>query len=182
MALNPSLFLTINKNSVKGFNSQQTKTPDGSIEVLDFKVGASAPIDWSTGSTTGRREHQALSITKRTDATTPLIWNALTQNQVVAGTIKFYRPTLDGSSKDEQFYTVEFGNGRIASITQAVHGKEGTSTATTGLAAGERKAGGEAAVPYDVVTFAYTKLTLTYSSADAKGVQASDDWSNSLSS
>ena len=67
---------------------------------------------------TGRRQYQPLMIRKRIDKSSPLIAKALTENQVIEGQFKFFRPNPSGDGTTEQFYTVEIKQGRVASIKQ----------------------------------------------------------------
>jgi type VI secretion system secreted protein Hcp len=154
MAINAHLSLKINNADVKG---ESTQLSDGSIECHSFAIGVSNPIDWSTGAASGRREYSAIVITKRIDRASPLIWKALCTNQIVEGKFKFFRPPVDGGAVDEQFYTVEFKNGRIESVSQSIASDH----------------------PAENISFAYRTITITYDSKAAKGVTHTDDWSKS---
>jgi type VI secretion system secreted protein Hcp len=152
MAINAHLFLKIAGADAKG---ESTQKDDGGIECHNVSFGVSNPIDWSTGAASGRREYQAISIQKRVDKLTPLLYKALTTNQTVEGKIKFWRPPADGGAVDEQFFTVEFKYGRVESISDSSGSDH----------------------PAESVTFAYRAITITYDSKAAKGVTHSDDWS-----
>jgi type VI secretion system Hcp family effector len=153
MAENAHLTLKIAGAEAKGSSTQVT---DGSIECYSVSFGVTNPIDWATGSASGRREYSAIAITKRTDKVSPLLMKALTGNQVVEGSIKFFRPPHDGSDKSEPYYTIEFKFGRIESFQMSSGGGD---------------------IPMESVTFAYRQITHTYDSKDAKGVTFTDDWS-----
>jgi type VI secretion system secreted protein Hcp len=77
---------------------------------------------------------------------------ALVQNQLVEGTIKFFRPPADGKAVSEHFYTIEFKSGRVESVQQS----------------------GSSDVPMESVTFAYRAITCTFVKG---GVTHADDWS-----
>jgi len=157
MAENPHLSLKLNGNQVMGESTQKTK--DGSMELTSFSWGVSTPIDPSSGAPTGRRVYQALSITKRVDKASPLLLNGLVTNMIAEGSIKFFRPTKKGDASSENFYTIEFGQGRIESISATI--------------------GGNGEVPHEHLTLVFTKITVTYDTDGAKGISASDKWEQS---
>jgi type VI secretion system secreted protein Hcp len=59
-----------------------------------------------------------LRIRKAIDRSSPLLLKALTDNQVVEGTFRFYRPSPTGDGTTEQFYTVAIKQGRVTSVRQ----------------------------------------------------------------
>jgi type VI secretion system secreted protein Hcp len=152
MADNAHLTLKINGTAVAG---ESTSLSDGSIELHSVSWGVSCAVDWQLGSYTGRREYSAVSATKRICKATPLLFKALTTNQIVEGTIKFFRPTAAGDAVSENYYTLDFKAGRIESISQGVGGSE---------------------VPTETIGFAFRSFTMTYDTKGAKGITAGDDW------
>jgi len=157
MAENPHLTIKLNGNPVNGDSTQKTK--DGSIELTSFSWGVSTPIDHGTGAPTGRRVYQPITITKRVDKASPLLMNGLVTNQICEGSIKFYRPTKKGDASSENFYTCDFGQGRIESISASI--------------------GGNGEVPHESLTIVFTKITWTYDTDGAKGITATDKWEQS---
>jgi type VI secretion system secreted protein Hcp len=109
------LFLKLQGASVSG--EVIRKGMENAIECLSYEQAAHTARDASTGMATGRRQYEPLKILKRIDRTSPLLWKALTQNQVVDGSFRFYRPGAGGTL--QQFYTVEIQQGRVASIKQS---------------------------------------------------------------
>ncbi len=152
MAINAHLYLKIAGADAKGESTQQG---DGGIELYSVSFGVSNPIDWGTGAASGRRDYSPISVTKRVDKLTPLLYKALCTNQTVEGKIKFWRPPVDGGAVDEQFFTLEFKYGRVESISDSASSDH----------------------PSETVSFAYRAITITYDSKAAKGVTHSDDWS-----
>lgn len=152
MAMNPHLTLKIAGNAAKG---DSTQLADGSVELYSVAFGVSQAMDTSTGAPAGRREYSSLVVSKRVDKLTPLLFQALTTNQTVEGTVKFWRAPVDGSAVDEQFFTLDFKVGRIESIT----------------------VGGGTDHPSESLSFVFRAITITYDSKGAKGVTHSDDWS-----
>jgi type VI secretion system secreted protein Hcp len=152
MAENAHLYLKINNADVKG---DSTQVADGSIEISSISWAVSTPIDWATGAASGRRDYAAISITKRIDKATPLIFKAITTNQIVEGKIKFFRPHPTGDATTENYYTLEFKAGRIESISQSVGGGD---------------------IPMESIGFAFRAFTMTYDTKGATGITATDDW------
>jgi type VI secretion system secreted protein Hcp len=152
MAENAHLYLKINGTAVAG---DSTSLSDGSIELQSVSWGVHAPIDWQLGSYTGRREYSAVSASKRIDKASPLMFKALTTNQIVEGTIKFFRPTAAGDAVSENFYTLDFKAGRIESISQGAGGSD---------------------IPTETIAFAFRSFTMTYDTKGAKGITNQDDW------
>jgi type VI secretion system secreted protein Hcp len=73
-----------------------------------------------SGLATGRRQYKPLLLRKRIDKSSPLLAKALTENQVIEGEFKFFRPNPTGDGTTEQFYTIGFKRGRINSIKQVL--------------------------------------------------------------
>jgi type VI secretion system secreted protein Hcp len=147
----PHLKLSIGGSPVSGVSTQFT---DGSIECLSFSWGVTNPIDWATGSASGRAQYQAIAISKRVDKTSPLLHKALCTNQAVEGTFKFFHPPADAKDKTDNFYTVEFKFGRVEAISFT---------------------SGSNDIPMETVTFAYRAVTLTFVKG---GISSADDWNN----
>jgi type VI secretion system secreted protein Hcp len=108
------LFLKAQNASVQGEVAR--KGLENSIEVLSYEQGVHVARDTSSGMATGRRQYEPIKIVKRIDRSSPLLLKALTQNQVVEGSFRFYRPGPGGTL--QQFYTVEIAQGRVASVKQ----------------------------------------------------------------
>lgn len=149
MAENPHLTLTINGSKVQGESTQFPK--DGAIELSSVSFGLTSPTDPQTGAATGRRTYSPILITKRVDKCSPLLMKALCMNEKVKGVIKFYRPPVDGKKASEHFYTVEFDEGRVESVSQI----------------------GSAMIPTETVSFQFRMITCTF---EKGGVTHSDDW------
>lgn len=113
-ALNAYLHLKVNGSDIDGGSSYGGE--EGSIEIPGFSQTIVAVRDAASGLPTGKRQHKPITITKEIDKSTPLLQQALSRNEVVDGVIHFYRPMQTGGQ--EQYYTVEFTNGRIAGIRQ----------------------------------------------------------------
>ena len=74
----------------------------------------------ATPASPATKTHKPLLITKEVDRSTPLLYKALAQNEVMAEyTLRFYAPRkigMPGTGPDYQHYTIKLVNARIASI------------------------------------------------------------------
>ena len=118
MAETVHLYLKANGIDVQGESTQTSLGRENSIECLYYEQAVTTAREAGSGMATGRRQYQPLMIRKRIDKSSPLIAKALTENQVIEGQFKFFRPNPSGDGTTEQFYTVEIKQGRVASIKQ----------------------------------------------------------------
>lgn len=73
------------------------------------------PRDPQTGLPTGKRVHQPLTITKAFDRSSPLLYEALTNGEVMREVkLEFYR--IAPSGKEEVYFTITLKNAIIVSI------------------------------------------------------------------
>lgn len=120
MAETVHLYLKANGSDVQGESSQTSLGRENSIECVFFESGVRTAREAGSGMATGRRQYEPLLIRKRIDKSTPLIAKSLTENQVIEGVFKFFRPNPTGDGTTEQFYTIKITKGRIASQRQWV--------------------------------------------------------------
>jgi type VI secretion system secreted protein Hcp len=126
---------------------------EDTIEVLSFSHGIEAPIDGATGMATGVREHEPLVVTTKLEESTPLLLNALANNEnIVEFRLEMWEPSRSG--KELQYYTIELQNASVAFI-EINSGEERTDphTATIG--------------------FSYQTITHTYEDG---GITGQDNW------
>lgn len=103
------------QGAIHGDNSQTTMNRANTIEVLSMTHALRSAFDRGTGMATGRRYYEPITFTKRIDRSSPLLRKALTTNEIVSGSFKWFRPNPDGSGSTEQFFTIAFTNGRVVS-------------------------------------------------------------------
>ncbi|MBU8900870.1 type VI secretion system tube protein Hcp [Corallococcus sp. H22C18031201] len=120
MAETVHLFLKASGSEIKGESTQKSLGRDGSIECVSYNQEVKTVREAGSGMATGRRQYKPLVIRKRLDKASPLLMKALTENQEIEGTFKFFRPNPLGDGTTEQFYTVSIKQARIDSITQVV--------------------------------------------------------------
>ena len=149
MAETVHLFLKANGTDIQGESNQTSLGREGSIECLYYEQAVSTARDAGSGMATGRRQYEPLRIRKPIDRSSPLILKALTENQVVEGTFRFFRPNPAGDGTSEQFYTVVIKQARVGSVKQYV-----PDTLAEGSASEP---------PLEEVTFVFGTIEWTYS-------------------
>jgi type VI secretion system secreted protein Hcp len=91
------------------------------IECVAYDNAATAALTGAgAGMATGRHSFGPFIIRKRIDKSSPLLLRALTTNEDLHGTFRFYRPSPSGDGTTQQFYTVEFSNARLSAVRQYV--------------------------------------------------------------
>lgn len=126
---------------------------EDSIEVYGFSHEVMSPRDAASGLPTGKRQHKPFSITTAIDRSTPLLFNALVNNEnLTEFRLGLWRPSRSG--KEEQYYTIELQNASVASI--------------------RIESGEDARSPHKaIITFTYQKIIETWEDG---GITAEDDW------
>lgn len=106
--------IRLNGEAVEGEGQGQGEA--GFVECLGFTDGITTD-QAPTGRSLGRRHPEPIVARKRIDRTTPRLLEALSQNEQVDATFRFYRPTEAGVS--EHYFTVEVSGGRIIGIERS---------------------------------------------------------------
>ncbi len=114
-ALNAYLILKVNGVQIEGSADQAGR--EGQIEIYGWNHTIVAPRDAASGLPTGKRQHLPITVTKPVDKATPLILQALVNNDRIEATLECIRPDPD-TSAEQHYYTVELLNGSIAGIRQ----------------------------------------------------------------
>ncbi len=101
------------QGEIKGSVTQDGR--EGSIMVIGYSHNnAMTKRSYRCPSSVG---HEPLHITKEVDASTPLLYQAFTDNELITNfTLRFWRPGSSG--KEEQYYTIELVNAHIDGINQ----------------------------------------------------------------
>lgn len=93
-----------------------TKGREGSIEVISLEHQIISPRDPASGQATGKRQHGTVKITKELDKSSPLLHQAMTNNENLTNvTIQFWRAN-PGTGQEIQHYTVTLINASVSSI------------------------------------------------------------------
>lgn len=160
MAETVHLYLKLNGADIQGESTQHSMGRENSIECVYYRQSVVTAREAGSGMATGRRQYEPLLIRKRIDKSSPLIAKGLVENMVADGVLKFFRPNPVGDGTTEQFYTVEFKQGRVASQAQYVPDTIVPATATD--------------PPLEEVTFVFHTISWTYTNG---GVTHEDTWS-----
>ena len=123
MALNAYLKLKGQKQGeIKGSVTQKGR--EGKIMVIAVSHEIVSPRDPATGLPTGKRMHKPFVITKELDKSSPLLYNALCNNEnITEFELQFWTPqvgAVGGSGTEKQHYTVKLTNASIADIKFAM--------------------------------------------------------------
>lgn len=113
MADTIALTLTANEVPIEGDSTITSMERADTIEVLSLEQQLSSAFDRATLRATGRRIYAPIRFTKRMDRATPLLRQALVQNQVMAGSFRWFRPDPGGAGTVQHCFTLDFTEGRI---------------------------------------------------------------------
>ncbi len=163
MALNAYLRLKgAKQGDIKGSATQ--KGQEGKIMVIAFEHGISVPEQGASsrnstsGSLRGKCQHSAITITKEIDQSTPLLLNALVNNEkITMWELQFWRPEAAGA--ESQFYTIKITDAHIVRIRQEML----DNTYPENVQLKERES----------VSFRYKKIDWTWVKG---GITAMTDW------
>lgn len=162
MSMTVHLFLKANGEDIQGESSQTTLDREDTIECFSFEYACNSGSEQFSGKASGYRNYEPISIVKRIDKSTPLLWRALTLNHEIEGEFRFYRPDPAGKGVTEHFYTVKIAGGRVSDI----HFE--SPDAMVGGSSGEP--------PTEVVKFVYNNMIQTYVPS---GAEHEDNFSTS---
>jgi type VI secretion system secreted protein Hcp len=118
MAENVYVKITANGKHIQGESSRKSLGRDGLIECRQIHMGARTGIDRTGGKGTGSVLFDDFVIIKPIDQASPLIYQALCNNEAIEIEAKFYRPA-QADGKTEHFYSILGKGGRITSISQS---------------------------------------------------------------
>lgn len=157
MAMTVHLKLKANGEDIQGESMVTTLGREDTIECFSFIYGVQSASETFSGTASGTRNYEPITIVKRIDKSTPRLWQALCQNHTVEGRFEFFRPSPAGDGTTEHFYTVEIAEGRVAGI-------DFSSPDAMGGA-------GQTEPPIEVIRFVYNNMIQTY---EAGGVSHED--------
>jgi len=149
-ALNAYLTVTGQKQGkIKGSVTQKGR--EDTIMVIAVSHEVVSPRDAASGLPTGKRQHKPIVLTKEIDKSTPLLYNALVNNEnLPTFELIVLQPGPKGTAP--KAYTVRLVNANIASLKTLV---------------------GEDGKVIEQVAFTYQKIEWTWVDG---GIMAMDDW------
>jgi type VI secretion system secreted protein Hcp len=132
---------------------------EGSIMVIGYSHNNGVSKSWRKCPSSVA--HEPLHITKEVDASTPALYQAFTDKELMTTFIlRFWRPSQSG--QEEQFYTIELVNARIVGINQEMLNNKYPEN----MQHKER----------EHVSFEYEQIIRTYEAGDSPS-SSSDSWS-----
>ncbi|MFZ0962955.1 MAG: type VI secretion system tube protein TssD [Terriglobia bacterium] len=132
------------------------------IAVLAFSYEVKSPQDATTGQASGKRQHNPVVITKQIDSTSPQIYQAIVNNEVLTRvTIEFLTPQADGTQK--VYYTITLTNVTVTDVHQHMDQLVPIPTGTNPLAI----------EPMEDVSFAFQSIEVV---SAAGQTSALDSW------
>ena len=152
MAETVHLTLTLDGQQVPGESTQTSLGRANTIELVSFEYGVE-----TDGAEKRPGEFKMIT---RLDKAFPLIAHGLSQQQVAAGTFKFFRPNPTGDGTTEQFFTIDAQNGKVTSYDLWVPNTIVPATSSQPML-----------VQY---TMSFASVTLTYTNG---GITQQDSWS-----
>jgi type VI secretion system secreted protein Hcp len=131
-----------------------------SSEVMQVSHGVASPRDRASGQATGRRFHEPLRVLKRVDKATPLLFQALVENQIHPKIeLKWFRPSpADGTT--EFYFVIALENASVVKIAPELRFTRDPESANY--------------PPLEWVEFVYQKVTYEWKDG---GIMYTDDWS-----
>jgi type VI secretion system secreted protein Hcp len=159
MALNAYLKLKGQKQGeIKGSVTQKGR--EGKIMVIASNHSIISPRDAASGLPTGKRMHKPFIITKELDRSSPLLYNALVNNEnITEWELQFWQPGPTGT--EIQHYTVKLTNANIASIEFNMPNNKDPLLMKY--------------AEYEEVAFTYQKIEWVWVNG---GITAMDDWAS----
>ena len=162
MALNAYLKLKGQKQGeIKGSVTQKGR--EGKIAVIAVSHEIVSPRDPASGLPTGKRMHKPFVITKELDKSSPLLYNALVNNENISDwELQFWTPQLkaaSGTGVEVQHYTVKLTNANLASLAFRMPNNKHPDLMKY--------------AEYEEVAFTYQKINWTWVDG---GISAEDDW------
>jgi type VI secretion system secreted protein Hcp len=120
MSFNVYAFLTCNGTDIPGDCTVESMGGDDVAEAMEcFEVcwGVTTQAEGSSGARRGSRRMQdrPVQISKRLDGASPMLMQALVENQTIAGRFDFYDTAQDDGTTRKR-YTIEIEGARIVDI------------------------------------------------------------------
>ena len=162
MALQAYLNLKGQKQGeIKGSVTQKGR--EGKIAIIAVSHEIISPRDPASGLPIGKRMHKPFVVTKELDKSSPLLYNALVNNENIPDwQLQFWTPQIKattGTGSEVQHYTVKLTNANVASIAFRMANNKHPDLMKF--------------AEYEEVAFTYQKVGWTWNDG---GISAEDDW------
>jgi type VI secretion system secreted protein Hcp len=148
--------IRINGTDVEG--SVEISGREGSMEIIEFTEGVETPIDPHSARTTGVRVHKPIKFVKAFDSSSPLLFKACVNSEVVDElVISWYR--INDMGTEIEYFRHTITNGRIVGFRQFMYNaKDPTNAHHTHL---------------EEISVLFQSVTLTYVDG---AIEHTDDW------
>jgi type VI secretion system secreted protein Hcp len=160
------IYLTLKgqkQGDIKGSVTQKGR--EGSISVQYLQSKMVSPRDPASGLATGKRQHEPLVFRKTIDKSTPLLLNAIINNEnITQAHFKFWKPSISGA--ETQYFTIDLVNASLAS-SNLYHPDSYDNTAPSGSGQPD----------LEEWTLTYQQITWTWEDG---GITAQDDWQSQV--
>jgi type VI secretion system secreted protein Hcp len=161
MAQTVHLKLKILGQDIQGESTISSLERANTIECTRWTWGCRSPREGASAQITGRRQHQPVTIQKRVDKASPILFKALCRNEKVdEATFMFFEPDRAGSGNETKYMTVQLTDAYISSVSVV------SDDATRSQA--------EQPCAMEEVQFVFKNITMTYENG---GVTDTDSWS-----
>ncbi|MBD3347074.1 MAG: type VI secretion system tube protein Hcp [Chitinivibrionales bacterium] len=145
-----------NGSEVKG--SVDVAGREGSIEVHEFHHEVRIPTDPDTGKLTGTRKHEAITLVKAYDASSPYLYKAVCEGQTFTQVeLKWFR--IDDTGTETEYFNHLLEDVKICSVQPIMYNVKDPTK--------------ERYLHLEKVSMRYQKITWTYLDGN---LQASDSW------
>ena len=113
MALNAYLHLKGQKQGeIKGSVTQKGR--EGTIMVIAANHEIMSPVSTSSGTAVGKRVHKPLVIVKELDKSSPVLYQAMVNNELLSAELNFFGISMN--AQETKIYTVVLSNALITDI------------------------------------------------------------------
>lgn len=113
------LFLKMKANGADLNGESTQKGHEKWIELQSFSWGVITAREPGSGLSTGRRQYKEFRWVNRHEKTSPLLWKALINNEVIEAQLDCVRDSPSGDGTSESFLKLTFKQARMSAFDQA---------------------------------------------------------------
>ncbi|BBH12441.1 Hcp family type VI secretion system effector [Chromobacterium haemolyticum] len=93
---------------------------ENSVEVVEFDHAVRIPTDGNTGKLTGTRVHEALTLVKEFDASSPYLYKAVTSGQTLKE-VEFKWYQIDDAGSEQEYFNIKLDNVKVVSVAPKMY-------------------------------------------------------------
>ncbi|KMN76275.1 Hcp family type VI secretion system effector [Chromobacterium alkanivorans] len=93
---------------------------ESSVEVVEFDHAVRIPTDGNTGKLTGTRVHEALTLVKEFDASSPYLYKAVTSGQTLKE-VEFKWYQIDDAGSEQEYFNIKLDNVKVVSVAPKMY-------------------------------------------------------------